>query len=532
MARAPEMAQSLKVASLSAMPIPFLSLLLSSTHSSFLLIPLWKCGNASFNQSLSLAATSLDLKDTNPFSTSRWPFIISRLSRLRSLRISRPKGFLLPDYEALLAELRKLPASVQRISINSNDIFLDLSLPNDILLADHLPASLASQANLNELNALFQEPHASQSQNPSNIHLAAPCSLTREAITQLPRSLTRLTGNFRIDEGIDEGGEKGEGPIDATKTTSPALLPWPPGLSSLEPLPIYLSTRQIHLLPSSLTTLVAHGLPHKESHFPPSLTCLELSYPPQVLISLPRSFPPTLTELKLGYVSHHTLQRLPLTLRTLSILIHRSDFVDASLDFSNIGLSSLTINAWDWKWTNKLPCSLTAFSAHRLSSFASRPSDDAYRLCGMLPQGLTSLTIGGGKCDLKPSSFDIRPLLHLRHLSMDGKLILSSAILRNLPKELRTLEIRLKSVKKQDAPFLPQNATHLALNGLRKLKSISILENWPLQAELPLLWRSKKNLRFLEKRVSKALLRARLCPDPRISPQSTSRALEKGHSGC
>lgn len=510
------MAQSLKGSpgrSLASLPLPFLSLLLSSPSSSYLTIPLWNCGNTALNRLLAISVTSLDLKDTNRFSTSRWPSIVSHLSSLRSLRISRPNGFLLPHNKALLAEIRKLPASVERISILSAEFLLDLFLPSNTLLSDVISSKLLSQDDLNKLNAIFANPHARQHEESQSIHISTPCILTPEIIASLPKNLTRLTGNFQLEGVHGDWKEEKEG----TTTSSPAPLPWPPSLSHLESTPYYISTKQWHLLPPSLTSLVSHGIPSENTLLPPSLTHLELFNPASVLKVLPSTLPSTLTSMKTGYVNRQIFQRLSMSLRSLSILLRRRDFVDEPLDLANCSLTSLSINFWECKRTNKLPSQLTSFTVHHLSTSDEDPSSTFAHPNFIFPQGLTSLKIGGGKCDLNPASCDFRSLPRLKHLSIDGKMTFHSPILKRLPHGLLSLEIRLKSIKKRDAPFLPQNATLLNFSGLKKLKHTSVLKHWPLQADLPSLWRSKKVLKLWEKRLVEATERSKICPDARIS---------------
>lgn len=87
-----------------------------SQSSSFLVVTLWKCGDSRVNRKLASNVTSVDLKDERWWTTSRYPKMLSKLPKLRSLTIRRASGPLLP-VEELETELKKLPSELQQLTI-------------------------------------------------------------------------------------------------------------------------------------------------------------------------------------------------------------------------------------------------------------------------------------------------------------------------------------------------------------------------------------------------------------------------------
>ena len=108
---------------LSTLPPEIIDQILSYKDSSFLVIMLWKCGNSSLMDKLSRAVTTVELKDLNWTSTSRWPKCLSRLSNLRSLSIDRA-GSLMEPSALLSKEIRSLSSKLKSLALTA-DLVID-----------------------------------------------------------------------------------------------------------------------------------------------------------------------------------------------------------------------------------------------------------------------------------------------------------------------------------------------------------------------------------------------------------------------
>ena len=117
--------------SLTEFPEEVLAQIFAGELNSHLVIQLWKCGSRVLNKKLAHSVRSVDLKDETPFSTSRWPKCLSSFTKLHSLSISLPSGYLMASAVDLVLELLALSSSLERFSIDSKDcIFIvDGELP-------------------------------------------------------------------------------------------------------------------------------------------------------------------------------------------------------------------------------------------------------------------------------------------------------------------------------------------------------------------------------------------------------------------
>lgn len=75
--------------SLAILPSDILGHILSSVHSSFLIVALWKCGDSLLSRKLAQGVEFVNLKDTRFDSISRYPKLLSELRSLRYLSINR-----------------------------------------------------------------------------------------------------------------------------------------------------------------------------------------------------------------------------------------------------------------------------------------------------------------------------------------------------------------------------------------------------------------------------------------------------------
>lgn len=97
-------------------PGELLSLILSYSDVTSSPIELWKCGDTSLNRKMAMCVHTVDLKDLNPASTSRYPKMLSSLRNLRVLRIKRV-AYIAPPL-ILSQELRKLPPTLEELELS------------------------------------------------------------------------------------------------------------------------------------------------------------------------------------------------------------------------------------------------------------------------------------------------------------------------------------------------------------------------------------------------------------------------------
>ena len=88
---------------------------------SYLVIDLWKCGNARLNTKLAQSVTTVSLKDRHWTSTSRWPKCLSELRNLRSLTIDRYQGYVMGSASALSRELKTLAPTLRHLSLHCRE---------------------------------------------------------------------------------------------------------------------------------------------------------------------------------------------------------------------------------------------------------------------------------------------------------------------------------------------------------------------------------------------------------------------------
>lgn len=135
-------------------PLDILRLIFDLSGTSYGLLSLWKCGNKQLNQKLSQSVETIELEDPKRKSTSRWPQLLSSLSNLRVLRISR-HGILAPPH-ILSSSVYALSSTLRELSIRCSEplnAFVDYAPHPELLNASiescqpptfkEYPASLA-----------------------------------------------------------------------------------------------------------------------------------------------------------------------------------------------------------------------------------------------------------------------------------------------------------------------------------------------------------------------------------------------------
>ena len=93
-----------------------------------LALELWKCGNTELNKKLAFGVTNIDLMDVNWTSTSRYPKLLSRFTRLQSLKIHREMCPLMRNARELSFELQKLPPTLVHLSLIIRDAAASIQL--------------------------------------------------------------------------------------------------------------------------------------------------------------------------------------------------------------------------------------------------------------------------------------------------------------------------------------------------------------------------------------------------------------------
>lgn len=95
---------------------------------SYNLVGLWKCGSPLLTSKLIRGVTRVDLKDDDWTSTSRWPKLLSSLTNLRSLSITREAMSYCPLPQDLSQAIRSLSPTLQELNLSF--LYWDTALLN------------------------------------------------------------------------------------------------------------------------------------------------------------------------------------------------------------------------------------------------------------------------------------------------------------------------------------------------------------------------------------------------------------------
>lgn len=397
-----------------------LSLILALGNS-HLAILLWKCGNRALNGRFSNGGcTQVSLKDTRPFSTSRFPKMLLALRCLRSLEIDRGKGYLMPasDLPNTLLQLSSLLETLKLTCNGAVEVFINYpSNPRSLPESDTTSSDASLSANLWSMRAAWPV------LSTLKLHEQAPLiPLTNEHLSALPPTLTHLELNqlvLRSDK------------LDVS-LLPPALQYLRIGatpflISSLAHMPSTLSD----IGGSSWYSIAAGALPPTVTNATPcSLSSFsQIASVPRALQSLSvdedssisddqflqrAAYFPSLTTLAFSFAAHgggkkvmhfNDILALPRTLTTLSMPpIHWESLTtaDTSLDRATLpwpsNLTSLSINApsiygnppprYDW---SRLPSNLKILKLHNYSFDEALAEDQGY--FDTLPRSLTDIDI-------------------------------------------------------------------------------------------------------------------------------------------
>lgn len=99
---------------------------------SYIVVPLWKCGNRLLHSKLVEGTQDVSLVDKMRHSTSRWPKLLSHLRNLRKLHIERPFSYLIYDHDAMAREVQSLSPLLEYLTIRCKDVltaFVGPSIP-------------------------------------------------------------------------------------------------------------------------------------------------------------------------------------------------------------------------------------------------------------------------------------------------------------------------------------------------------------------------------------------------------------------
>lgn len=332
--------------------------------------------------------------------------------------------------------------------------------------------------------------------NLESLTLNARCPIPPSSLIDLPPTLTELDCSILSSYSIHFSS------LEANQIDS-SLLFWPSHLKAFSTLS-FLSESNLKTLPKGITQLsfgFDSALPLDGSVLPNSL--IELKIHGKQHLHLSSSLPSTITSfsfsspigLPLGFDAG-SLSLLPPHLSSLRLdslinvpselsATHDDDYLStsdwhammASISAAATGsttapstlatdvvklprhLLSLNVSEWSWKWP--LPPTLTELQVRSLQDFPRFIEELEEDPFSILPSGLKKLHFMKSDC-IVLSDAAFRSLPHLRSLSVSATF--KSSILRNLPRFMNDLYLRLSSLEEEDLPFLPPLLTSGYLN--------------------------------------------------------------------
>lgn len=304
-------------------------------------------------------------------------------------------------------------------------------------------------------------------------------------VASLPRTLTELSSDGLNPKFLGQDGSAG--------AIQPVPLPWPPQLTRVFLLGCYTPTKDLSMLPNTITSLWlyltssitrgSHDVELDASVLPSKLTDLSL-YSDSLVIN--GKLPSSLTTLRIRHarILPPIMDSFPTSLTDLSL--H-----EASLEYSTIvnpwkfhhGLTSLSVSRWDWQDLRQLPSSLTSLRIGTICKLATVPLSTGV-FFEAFPPSLTKLDIQYsefGNSFKFPSQRLSSALPHLLSLSTFNAGVFPSEILRELPRKLTDLEIRLESLDEEDYPYLPPTLEYFVFYDLNIDWTTRLAEYWPLK---------------------------------------------------
>lgn len=256
---------------------------------------------------------------------------------------------------------------------------------------------------------------------------------------------------------------------------------WPSNLQTLKLIDFWIKPSDIVTLPrtvkklqlsvSSATTTSEHPRRPKlhTALLPSSMTALKLEWTPEVAVEL------SLTKFNLLTCTLSFQGDEPIALPTSSFfaafpaslvsLKAENIIAQSTLPPTNVAsllpsLRRLELQGADWESFEHIPRGVTCLRIQSLSGIASSPLLADGKLLQHLPTSLKTIEFGDQTIGL-PDDFEL-PTQHfdhltfLQHLSITAALTESSSMLRNLPRGLRSLRLKMKELTEDELQFLPK----------------------------------------------------------------------------
>lgn len=344
---------------LALLPGDLLAHLLSYYDVSYAVVALWNCGNRTLNAKLSEWIHIIHLEDQNPASTSRYPKMLSHLTRLRTLRIIRLGSIGPPLYIAL--ELQKLSSTLLELTVNTDEELLHFrEFPEHFDLEDSY------------------QPRANQ--------------LRFWNIAQTFPHLRKLVVWSKVERFIER---------DDFEWSSHLHEILPPNLEHLELIAFFQTTNDAaKYLPKTLHTLKFPSLPFSLS-WPPNLTTLSGGFHERgrngelrsndlniTFSDVAKTFPPSLTAVALSEIELQELSKLqfPLSMTKLESLYGLQILEPSQLSWIPSNLTSFLFSGsrLSGSVVATLPRTVTSIKLFGIDFTASRPSG-AEALQSLLP---------------------------------------------------------------------------------------------------------------------------------------------------
>lgn len=425
-------------------PPELLGQILSRKHSSYLLIPLWRCGNRSLNEKLALGVDYVDLKDTRLTSTSRYPMLLSQLRHLRYLSLNRGTWFLLSSSRDLSEELQKLNggqlATLRIISGEARDAlvlhdadkrerlglpsrFFDLHSHFPLLTTLHIDGGVWTKSDISESDLIGLPPTLTKLKAP-HLRIEDP---TISLFSRLPRSLLiwkTTISNISMSTSTAFSAEFWRDPPPFIHTIRLIIDNAP---ESLEALPPTLTSAYLSLNHAAWSLSLMQSLPPLMDQLRPR--AIELSDMPSTIDFREWKVPNQITSLSMA----HGAGSLPIPARLIptlpSSLLSLSQNTSTSRSFDWNDLKNefeKAVNAGTKFWPQKM-------NDLQLGNDPMPPS-----IVAMLPSTLTSLSIGWGE---EIFAVDCLPT-GLTALLLELSSISRIYIKASMPQSLRTLLIQ------------------------------------------------------------------------------------------
>lgn len=311
--------------------------------------------------------------------------------------------------------------------------------------------------------------------------------LTPNDLAVLPRTLVKVS-LARIDFGSSD---------DAVPTS---VIPFPSTLKRASLRGYYKASRASFLLRSLPTTLeylfmlVSQALNADE--LPPSLTYLDLGLKQLPQDALIGSFPSRISTFDLDWDRAPTAFSFPDSIKSLHLYI--PDIAPASIGSWKLParLELLKTDNWPCEGLALIPKSVTSLRIERLIGTTIQDVLATGGMFELLPPNLVHLGIirafSGYNDAHRVKLTDVPPqrmahLRHLTHLSLDFFGLLESGWVRELPRGLESVTVKLKPLAAEDAPFLPQGLTQMYLGKYVDYTTEEIAANWPMWVPPPTL---------------------------------------------